>query len=208
VSDSEWGPGSKADSPGFELGHLDDGTPYELIFGEHPHSRSDNNIYARFAHRMGAEAERVVGFAGHRILVRIELRTMNYLKTSWMSGDEVRKGGEYRIWLGGYEVYSGAFRDPFETLLTIRRKLHELMDLPVKLWNGESPEGRKVFWRDEPAVITMWLPDQGCVVMEADGPEPFTPPPWREDGEAERTVKDDILSPHIWWWRKDDDAEA
>lgn len=197
----QWGPGNKIDEPAFETGKLDDGTEYELFFGEHPHSRSDSNIYARFQKPMGSENERIVGFAGHRIQVQIELRTMNYLKTSYLSGDEVRKGGEWRIWLNEYEVYSSFTRDPFESLLTIRQKLHELMDLPVALYNGDSPEGRKVFFRQTPAIITKWLPDQGCVILEPDGPTHFPPAPWNENSESERMIKDDILSPHIWWWR-------
>lgn len=166
-----WGPGNKDKDPSFETGHLDDGTPYELIFGEHPHSRSDNNIYARFKEPMGSERESIVGFDGHRILVRIELRTMNYLKTSYLS-------------------------------LRIRQKLYQLMDLPVALWKGETPEGRKVYWRQTPAIITRWLPDQGCVILEADGVDYFPPSPWDEAQEAEKTIKDDILTPSIWWWRK------
>lgn len=199
----EWGVGAKANDPSFETGHLDDGTPYELIFGEHPHSRSDNTIYARFKEPMGSERESIVGFDGHRILVRIELRTMNYLKTSFLSGDEVRKGGEWRVWLNDHEVYSGFLRDPFEALLTIRQKLHQLLDLPVALWNGETPEGRKVYYRQTPAIITRWLPDQGCVMLEVDGVDYFPPVPWHEDQEKDRTIKDDILTPNIWWWRED-----
>lgn len=200
-----WGPGKKAEkAEGFELGHLDDGTPYELIFGEHPHSRRDNSIYARFADKMGADNERVVGFAGHRILVDIELRTMNYLKTSGMSGDEVRKGGEWRIRLNGQEVYSDFTRDPLEALLTIRRKLSLLLDLPVQLWK-ESPVGRRIYYRDIPAVITDWIPDQGCVIIEPVGVEVFPKPPWRSgEQELERHVKDDILTPHIWWFRDEE----
>lgn len=197
----DWGIGSKANAPGFALGHLEDGTPYELVMGEHPHSRSDNNIYARFANEVGSEGERVVGFNGHRILVRVQLETCNYLKTSWMSGDEVRKGGLWRVWLNGYEVYSGFTGDAFEALLTIRQKLHALMGLPVRLWKGESPEGRAVYYRDMPARITTWLPDQGCVVLVPDGEMAFAPPAWSDDREAQQSIKDDILSPHIWWWR-------
>lgn len=197
----EWGVGKNADAASFETGKLDDGTPYELIFGEFPHSRSDKEIYARFEKRMGADGEKVVGFDGHRIQVRLELRTMNYLKTSGLSGDEVRKGGEWRIWLNDHEVYSAFTRDPFEALITIRRKLQELMDLPVDLWKGETPVGRKVFYRQTPAIITSWISDQGCVILEADGVTVFPPSPWDTEDGPEKYIKDDILSPHIWWWR-------
>lgn len=197
----EWGVGNKTDDTPFESGHLDDGTPYELIFGEHPHSRSDNNIYARFAKPMGSEREKIVGFNGHRIHVRIELRTMNYLKTSHFSGDEVRKGGEWRIWLNDYEVYNQFTRDPFEALLIIRQKLRQLIDLPVALWKGETPEGRKVYYRQTAAIITRWLPDQGCVILEPDGIDYFPSTPWNEDQERDQIIKDDILTPNIWWWR-------
>lgn len=206
VSPERWGVGKNTDEKAFETGKLDDGTPYELIFGEFPHSRSDKNIYARFSGPMGADNERIVGFDGHRIHVRLELRTMNYLKTSGLSGDEVRKGGEWRVWLNEHEVYSGFTRDPFEALLQIRQKLDLLMDLPVDLWKGETPVGRKVYYRQTPAIITNWFPDQGCVILEVDGEDYFPSAPWDtlDEMEREKTIKDDILTPHIWWWRKDE----
>ena len=63
--------------------------------------------------------------------------------------------------------------------------------------------GRKVWWREEPAIITMFL-DDACVVMEPDGLEKFKPTAYRDeidDEEDQFRVKNTIHSPHIWWYR-------
>lgn len=201
-----WGVGNKKDNKAFETGKLGDGTSYELIFGEHPHSRQDSNIYARF------EDGEIIGFDGHRILMQIEFETYNYLKTSYLSGNEIRKGGECKIYLNGKICYTFGFRDIFEALLMARSKLHDLTSLPVQLWqdNYDNLIGRKVYYKNKPGVITHFFGDQGAVIIQfEDGHKRPLEPYEAEDlkkGESveplEDDVKDDILSPHIWWHRK------
>jgi hypothetical protein len=64
--------------------------------------------------------------------------------------------------------------------------------------------GRKVFYREVPAIITALVVDQGCVMISTEDGKPFPPPVYRDagdDDEAENTIKDEVLSPHIWWHR-------
>ena len=101
----EWGPGdlSKAKTFGWTtIGEEKDGGALELFFGEHPHSRRDDNIYARDDHG------NVYGFDGHRPLIDVTFRSYNYLKSSHLSGDEIRKGGQCVILADREPVYGFA----------------------------------------------------------------------------------------------------
>lgn len=192
----EWGVGNKAQDKAFATAMVGK-TEVELIFGEHPHSRQDNNIYARWP------SGRIEGFDGHRVAWKIEIETSNYLKESELSGEEVRKGGSLRIWKDGVQVADEFFREVPAALRKAERLLTEISEH----WpHGEPSEwvGRKVYYREIPAVIEYVILDQGCVVVKAEQGV-FPPHPYeREDGrsEAEATAKVEIASPHIWWWRK------
>lgn len=66
--------------------------------------------------------------------------------------------------------------------------------------------GKKVWWRSEPGIITSWVGNgQACVIIEPDGIKKFTvPAEHAEDGDdyyEDNSVKVDIFSNHIWWFR-------
>jgi hypothetical protein len=183
------------------------GQQVELIFGEHPHSRSDNRVYARYPDG------RIEAFDGHRVLISVGIESRNYLKESHLSGDEVRKGGTCTIGFNGHQVYEFFFRDPLRALLKAHEVIPKLQELPVPLHNLEKLEeqvGRKIFYREQPAVIERFIIDQGAVILKPDGAAKFARPCWDQpsgfdgycldDDELER-VKDDILSPSIYWFR-------
>ena len=196
-----WGVGDKADAKAFDTTLLGADT-VELIFGDHPHSRQDNSIYARTA--SGAIYE----FDGHRILIDVNLRSRNYLKSSYLSGDEIRKSCSAQIIFNGEQVYEVSGREPLDTLLKVHSTIERLLDMPVQLWSAKERGaivGRKIYYHSAPAIITRAIWDQGCVIIEPDGVDLFPRQPWQaEDGDCcydLRSVKDDILTPHIWWWR-------
>lgn len=213
----EWGPGEAAKTAkGFERGYL--GIPpapkqpadlaprtrgYELFFGDHPHTRRDDNVYARF------DDGRVEGFNGHRVQVAIDLRTSNYLKTSGLSGNEIRKGGRCVVSMGLCEppvpVYEFSFRDVQRALRRAQEVVEALQDHPIQ-WFREKDRsevvGRPVWWRDQPAIVSNYFADQGCVVLTPDGVDGFLPPGWSEPGdEHEPDVKVDVLNDGIYWFR-------
>lgn len=205
MDDKQWGYGSGAKGLNgepmkpFGISRMDDGTPFDLVLGEHPHSRSDDNIYARFADG------RVEAFDGHRILHRVELRTFNYLKCSGLSGNEVRKGGQYRIYFNDRLVWAEFFREVEQGLRRAANVIGKLHECPLDLWEINSPKlPRKVYWMNQPAVITAFDVDENTsdgnsLVIEAESQE-FAPTPWRR--EACKSVRVECLSPHIWWWRE------
>lgn len=208
VEPEKWGAGAKAQDKAFEtvkLGAGDDSLNLDLIFGEHPHSRADNNIYARFPDG------HIEAFDGHRVHVRFEYSTRNYLKASDMTGNEVRKGGAFNLYFNDRLVYSEFARTPEHALARLREKLPLFFEHPVQLWREQYDGliGRKVYWRDTPAIVTDFFPDQGALIVQAEDGHTFSPPAWAvKDGEAETwkyeygsRAKTDFFSPHLWWFR-------
>lgn len=199
--DEKWGFGC-GEEKAFDFSQMDDGTPFSIVWGEHPHSRSDNRMYARFTDG------KIESFDGHRVLVRVELRSYNYLKCSGLSGNEVRKGGQYRLYFGERMVWGQFFRDPVWGLRHAANTIEKLFDSEPRLWESAEPKvGRKIYWMNHPAVITGFDCDENegggnrLYLKSAEGTFPRAP--WHEDDtDSAVTVITDTLSPHIWWWRK------
>lgn len=197
----EWGPGDPvnwSDHGSVMIGNR----RLPLIYGEHPHSRSDNNHYVNMGRR------EPVGFSGHRILVSVSLESSNYLKSSGFSGDEVRKGGSGKILADGEVVYEFFFRDIHHALRKADQVITELME-HSSFWmfrdEREKLVGRAIYYREVPAVITSLIVDQGCVMIETADGKPFPRPVWRDgddyDDESNR-VKVEVTDGNIWWFRK------
>lgn len=171
----------------------------------------NGHFVARFALR-GDEAP----FAGHRTPLAIEIEEYNYLKSSALSGDEVRKKATARV----YYVESTPLSRTRVHVLTLSARTHDhlLVDLlhlipklhehPLRLFDPEDRariEGRKVFYRDLPAVIERFKPDMG-VFLRPDGIEAFPPHAYNSDREGweeayGRGLWANIFDDHIWWYR-------
>ena len=174
---------------------------YPLIWGEHAHSRSDNQHYVT---GMGKEP---VGFDGHRILLGVQVEESNYLKDSHYSGDEIRKGGSAKILADGEVVYEFFHRDARRALLKAHHLIGELLDHSSSWLNKKDRErlvGRLIYYDGTPAAIQRLIVDQGCVIIATEDGKPFPPPVWAEPGDDEResSVKVEVLSPQIWWHRE------
>lgn len=66
--------------------------------------------------------------------------------------------------------------------------------------------GRKIFYRDEPAIITDYCEGQCSIIIEPDGIEKFSAPCWAEGDweEYEKSLKIDCLEDNsVWWFRYD-----
>jgi hypothetical protein len=199
MADDQWGAGNpdKWSDHGEVMMH---GRRLRLIYGEHPHSRSDNHHYALMD---GKPME----FDGHRILISVSIESENYLKESELSGNQIRKGGTGRIFADGLQVFEFFFRDPQWALLHAHHLIGELREHSSGWMIAKERaklKGRKVFYREHPAIIQSLIVDQGCLILTADG-EKFPKPAYADDENAyepEREVKIEVNSPHIWWWRK------
>lgn len=193
-----WGPGNKFEP--FDKVLIKDET-IELGFGEHPHSRNDNDLYVKFPDG------RIEGFAGHRVCWEIQIEEYNYLKQSELSGDEIRQGCTTSIFANKIKIYELSTRTYEQALFEIRVTIDKLLELPFALWKDEDREtliGRKVYYRNTPAKITMLLLEQGCVMMIADNSTGLFPnPPYRkeDDMEEQDEIKAEVIDPNIWWYR-------
>lgn len=167
----QWGVGDRAHEPAFETVEVE-GKPVELIFGQHPHSRRDNNIYARFPDG------RIEGFDGHRVLVDVQVRSENYLKDSSLSGAEVRAWVQVEISFNRKKVYRFGRRSAERALFDAQWAIDRLFNLPVHVWREEELErwlGRVIAYHGRPMAVHGWDLDQGRVVLAtqpSDGREP------------------------------------
>jgi hypothetical protein len=209
MSDSEgWGVGNRAGDKGFDsitLGEAD--YPHrvvcDLIFGEHPHSRSDNTFYARFPDG------RIEAFDGHRVRVRFDVEESNYLKTSGLSGNEIRKQCTGKLYFNDEQVYTAHHRTWEGVMRILNRVIPELLEHNVQIWKTEERKkliGMKVYYKDTPATIRSYDQEFGEIVLEAES-DLFPIPAYRredgrEDDPLEQRVKTSLLDPNIWWWRK------
>jgi len=202
MSDDQWGPGDPKkwrNHGSVVVGNR----RYPLIYGEHPHSRSDNRHYADVGHGDP------VGFDGNRILVSVILESSNYLKSSGMSGDEVRKGGSGKIVADGEVVFEFFFRDIHYALRNADHIITELMEHSSGWMSKDERDrlvGRPIYYREIPAIIEHVITNQGCLMIRTADGAPFPPPIYhdpKEDGDDEResTVKVEVIDPHIWWFR-------
>ena len=207
MSDDKWGAGdlSKAHDCGWtKLGENDHNT-LQLFWGEHPHNRSDNNLYAR------DDRGTIHDFDGHRVLIDVVVRSYNYLKESHLSGDEIRKGGNCEILADREPIYGFFFRDPQSALLRAHGLITKLSEHSLRLLTKEGRQkeiGRKVFYDRTPAIIERLYLDRGCVWLVPAPGHKFQAPVWEDDPkdwEAEHAsgLKADILEDgHIWWFRE------
>lgn len=216
MSDDKWGVGDQADSKAFGKTYVGDeerGFPVELIHGEHPHSRSDNSIYAR------CEDGEIYAFSGHRCLKRIVFSDNNRLKESELSGDEIRGGSSCKIFLNGLQVYEFGYRDLNYGLNKAGVIFVELtenapcyIDACLDGSSGKSLKGRKVWYQNQPAIIDYVMPDQGAMTVIPD-PEyllKFAPLYYLGDMaemDDEDSIKVGVLADGISWYRDQDDGE-
>ena len=201
MSEDKWGAGDPLKWKYLEeKNQFQDGTSFRLFFGEHPHSRSDRNIYADLGRG------EPVGFDGHRVRTKIVLEEANYMKCSGLSGNEIRKQCWADIFMNDKMVYRvDNRRSALPMLLVVHDVIGRLMEHPVQLWRPDWDEliGRKVFYHGHPAKVIGYLAEQGCVILNSADERPFPKMPWHESEET--SAKDDFLSDHIWWFRKDED---
>lgn len=201
-----WGPGDKVDAKAYDTVDVGGGRKLELFFGQHPHSRRDNNTYAR------DESGDVTGWDGHRAPVEISVREHSYLKSSGLGGSEWRKACRTDVTISGVHVYTlGAGRDWLYALTRLPDVVTRLLEHPIQFWGDrERLVGRRVWYRDQAAVVEGWTPDHG-VLLIPDGTWSFRQPGWArgEDGigwdedEDGRGVNVDVLSSDISWFRDD-----
>lgn len=200
MSEDQWGAGDKSKwhDHGIVIIH---NRKYPLIYGEHPHSRSDNRHYVDFG-------DEPVGFDGHRILVDVNIKSSNYLKDSYYSGSQIRKGGDCTISFNGLQVYEFFFREVEWALRRAAHLIPQISEHSLRYWDPSEENkivGRLIFYREIPAVITRLFRDQGCIIVARRDGLRWPPSVYEEDpqrSEKEQEAKVDIVEPtsNIWYF--------
>jgi hypothetical protein len=186
----KWGVGSNRNIKPFDTVKVGNDV-YDLINGEYPHSRSDNTQYVR------SNTGNIYAFDGHRRPIKIEVEEYNYLKTSHISGDEVRKGCSIKIYISDIQVYDGFARN---VEYAYRRALNHLDNLELFLdWfpiKCKSKIGSIVIFKGDRCIIKSFVVSQSCIIIEKEDGTDFEL--W--DGDHECDVKVEITSPHLDWY--------
>lgn len=166
--------------------------------------------------RMGLRLARLrdgreVSFEGHDVLQRVEFRDKNYLLGDPRRADcKIIAGGECRIWLNDYQIYSFRYMELNKAVMRLVQVLDRLRNFPVPLTSRKSCEslvGRLIYYREFPAKILDIVGEQGVVLIAAENlASNFMPEPWAHEEEAaDSEVKVDLLSPQIHWFREEPD---
>lgn len=175
----------------------------KVLIGDGEYAREENTESREVP--WGGKHREFIGeteFDGHYVLWGFEYFPTTYLKSSGLSGDEYRKGGEIRYFRNRKQVFTEFCREPHIAVLLIGKTLLNLQEnVP---WD-KLKVGEKVWYERTPAVIDMVLEEQGCVVLKTEDGSNFPNPVWyKEDdgyGEREKTVKVEITDPHLYWYR-------
>ena len=148
-----------------------------------------------------------VSFDGHRVLWAFKYEPKTYLKESYWSGDQYRKGGAMTITRNGLSVFKEFCRRPERAIVVMQYKLPLLQDFPH--WD-ELKIGKKLYNHDVPVVITSICDDGEIIVKTEDGEDI----PWAFNIEEKKNIPEDyenewgakdrvhILSEHLSWNRK------
>lgn len=199
IPKDKWGIGENGESKSFGkavFGQGENKTVVDLIHGDYPHSRNDNTTYART--KEGA----IYDFDGHRLAFKIEIEEFNYLKTSGLSSDEIRKGCSVKVFVNGVQILDD-FARGYERGCKKAERYIESLEL---MWdwfpfNVESKIGKIVSYENQPCKIRRFIVEQGCMILATLDGQPFRPFASYEDGdEMESEIKVEINSPKIWWY--------
>lgn len=143
-----------------------------------------------------------ISFDGHRVLWGFSYEPHTYLKESKLSGEEYRKGGWIKYFRNKVQVYEEFCREAETAIPKLQMTLWKLQEVD---WESLK-KGRKLYWRNMPAIIESVILEQGCIMINPDGIEKFENPIWAKEEwekyEDNKEVKIEVIDPQIWWWRK------
>ncbi len=200
-----WGVGKEANSKAFDNIKIGD-EEFDLIHGQYPHSRRDNTTYAR--HKK--YPENITGFDGHRIPFKIEIEEYNYLKSSGLSGDEIRKGCTGKLFLDGQQIFECGGR----TYDRAYKNIERFIDSMEMMWSWYPKKvneeiGKLVKYEGQMFRIKSFIISLCCMILDTDDGKPRKPFQSESedveegDFENETSIKVEVNSDRIWWFPTD-----
>lgn len=164
----------------------------------------DNNLWA-YPRDEEPSYENLIEFDSEPVLWGINFNPHHYVKSKW-DETEMRYSGSVTITRNGEDFYT-LFGGINYGIDKARVLISEIKEHPLgfnEIDYDTKMIGRKVWWRSQPAVITMWIKGQACVILEPDGIESFKKPAEYENDDMfgeEKDIKTSVFDKHIWWFR-------
>lgn len=182
-----------------------------MIHGEFPHSRQDNTTYARSKEN----PERIYDFSGHRLPFKIEIEESNYLKSSGLSGDEIRKSCTGKLFLNNVQIFDCGGR----TYERAFKNIQNFIDSMEGNWSWfpnkiNEWEGKIVKYEGQLFKIEIFIVSQACMILVTPDGKPRKPFQSEvedfenDDFDGMETVKVEINSERIWWYPTKKEIES
>ena len=165
----------------------------------------DNNLWA-YPRDEEPTYENLIEYNSERhVMWGIKFNPHHYMKSKW-DETEMRYSGEVTITRNGEDFYTlwGGINYGIDKARVL---ISEIEQHPLgfnEIDYDKNIIGRKVWWRSQPAIITMWMKGQACVLLEPDGIERFEKPAeYKNDDmfDYEEYVKTSIFDKNVYWFR-------
>ena len=189
-------------------------TPYQVVrIEEYVHTIGgkwgDNNLWA-YPRNEEPTYDNLIEFGSDSpVMWGIKFEPHHYMKTKW-GETEIRYSGTVTITRNGEDFYTlmggGRYYGIDMARVLITRIEEHPLDFNMIDYDKKMI-GRKVWWRSQPAIITIWIKGQACVILEPDGIESFKKPAeYANDDmfaeyENSKDIKTTIFDEHIYWFR-------
>jgi hypothetical protein len=165
----------------------------------------------------GPTPDNLIKYNGRSVNWSISFEETNYLRKG-----EMREGGRCTIWRNGKKFFEVGAREMNYGLASAQQIVMRLQEHPINFWSRKWKEeliGRKIWWNNDPCIVSSIIEDQGCVIIQADTKciQFFRPSAWQIDASdvidpfthynGGEDIKADYLDPHINWFRDEKGTE-
>lgn len=154
-----------------------------------------------------------INFDGHFLEWKLEYVPETYLKTSYLSGDEYRKGGYVRIYLNDDCVLEEFCRTEDHAIVLLSKNLYELkchfevMGVQIEKWKEEMV-GRKVYHAGVPSIVDRYC-GNGEIILRTEDGKPYEIYGHKKEDAKESIYEDEwgdkdrvhITDSRIYWFR-------
>lgn len=195
---------------------LIDGKIAEIHVREEEHDLGKNNggnphLWAKVFHNnedqsAGFEWVPWLDSGCNRPCFGLDISEDNIRRYKW-GGDSVYARCTATITCNNRVIYQFFGRNVQECTIKASYILQKLEAHPFNFSNPEEEIGRKIWYHQQPAIISGLMLDQGCILIKHAHGEPFNlSKPWDDDDidnvwDGKTEVKDDILTEEIFWFR-------
>lgn len=150
----------------------------------------------------------LIEFDGEVIRWGVKCESSNYIKTKW-DETEVRHIYNIIITRNDEDFCEFGCRDLGYGLAEAQCKIVKYQEHPIDFTERDFAiklKGRKIWYKNQKAVIESWVKGQACVIIKFENGkyEPLEYEKEDDFGYEEETIKEDILSRHIWWFRNEE----